>query len=637
MNSPINKYFANKPADELVSECDGLVRQYGINSWIWQIWRKNSYIYYQNVIGDPLSFSGTRGEMTTMSVPKSRKLVRDYLSIVNKQKLKFKSVMKNNEYTNWVDGKIADALAEHIIKTENLENKRDKLGEGTFVLGQGFLWVYWDQFRGNKVMNPETGVEERSGKATIKYKAVNEIFYYQSSGNQWDDVQWCVVRDTVNKYDLAAEHPEMADKIESVNNFNDYSNDLDIYFNYTRPDESIYLYHFYHKPTPAVPQGRMVIYASADCVVYDGPNVYECIPLFSCMPETISNSVLGYPQFCNLTALQEMLDHNYGVIASNQSVWGVQSMLNPRGSDIDVRQLFGLNFIDFTPAGPDGGGEPKPLQYPQTPSEIFAQLDRYDSKIDDIGGINSALRGQAPQGVTAASAIATLTANALEFISTFSRSLHDTVTDAVSFAAKLYFAFGAEEQFIDVIDTNVAIQKQYNRNSLQSLDKFNLELSNPLLNSYSYNLQSAETLLSQGLIQDPKTYFRVLEGDRTSVMYNDDLQEEMCIQQENDDLQKGIPAQVLYYDNDDLHILHHKTLLMNPNIRRNLQPEILQGILQHLQEHEQQKMMKMGPQLPPLGAEGQPQGQPQQGQLPPPNQEPQPAQPAKPAEAPISL
>lgn len=632
------KYFASKEAKDLINECNKTIDSYYNSSQIYQVWRRNNYLYHQNVASEPLEFTGARGEMISLSIPKARKLVRDYLAIVTKQKLKFKAVMKDHKYTSWSDSKIADAISEHLVNTQHLDNKRDKLGEHVFVLGQSFLWCTWDSEKGNEIQNPITGEMEKAGGVSIKIKSPTDVFYKHDVGNQWDDVQWCVVSDKTNKYDLASLHPEHAEYLESYNQISDNTyNSIDSFYSNIKnaTDETITVYHFYHKPTPALPQGRMVIYVDDSCVLYDGPNVYESLPVFACIPETIDDLVLGYPQFSNLTAVQEMLDHNYSVIASNQSVYGLQSMLNPKGSDIGVRQLFGVNFIDYTPQNVDGGGKPEPLQYPSTPSEIFNMVDRYSSAIDNLGGINAALRGQTPQGITAASAIATLTANALEFISSFSRSLHETVTNCTSFATKLYFMFGAEEQFIQVVESGVSINKKYNRDMLNSFDKYNIEITNPLLNSYSFNLNSAESLLAKGIITDPKTYFRVLEGDRTSILYDDDLQEEMLIQQENDDLIDNVPCSVIFYDNDDLHIMHHKSLLMNPNIRRNMNPETLQLILDHIQQHEQQKMQKNGgmQQLSPSNIPNSP----EQGALPPPENPPESAQPAQPAQPPVSL
>ena len=625
------KYFAQEKSDKLTSECMKFINESRTSYGIYDVRERNTSIYYQNVLADPISPSGSRGELVSMSIPKARKLVRDYISIIVKQKLKFKALMKTHEYKNWEDVKITDALIENIVKYNRLEDKRDKLAEQAYVLGQSFLWTTWNQEAGRDVLNPLTGLVEKGGAADIKVVHPNKLHYniIQGENSNWNDVQWCIVENVDNKYNLGALHPEFKEELESLNYNEDLEDFKDTNFfglssNYK--EEIVKVYHFYHKASPALPQGRMVIFCSSDIVLYDGPNPYEQLPVFPCIPETVDSLLLGYPAFSNLVAAQEMLDHNYSVIASNQSVYGLQSMLNPTGSNLTATQVFGINFVNYTPAGPDGGGKPEPINFPSTPAEVFSMVDRYGLEIDNIGGLNSALRGQAPGGVTAASAIATLTANSLEFMNSYSRSIHTSITEAVSFAAKLYYSFGSEIQYLEMNTNNMSTSKEYKRDALKNFEKVDIDLVNPLLNSYSFNLNSANELLSQGIITDPKTYFRVLEGDRTSIMYDDDLQEQMLVQLENDDMMEGQPCTVLFHDTHALHIQQHKKLLMNPELRRQLKPEILQLILQHIEEHEQFNMPMQSP-LP----EGS------NKQLPPPQNSPEPAQPASPAIPKVSL
>lgn len=636
----MTKYFAQDEVEACITECMQYINASKTAYGIYSVRERNTSIYYQNVLANPISPAGSRGELVSMSIPKARKLVRDYIAIIVKQKLKFKTLMKTHSYNNYADMKIADALVDKVKNESKLEEKRDKLAEQAFVLGQSFLWVTWNQDKGKKVLDPVSGMEQASGDADVKVVHPNKVYYNMRMGGNgsWNDLNWVVVESIENKYDLSAKHPEFKDSLEALSFNSNLDNSVGESNLFTMTDananqELIRVYHFYHKPTPAVPQGRMVIFCDNNIVLHDGENVYESLPVFPCIPETIDDLLLGYPSFSNLVAAQEMLDHNYSVIASNQSAWGLQSMLNPRGSDLTAKQLFGVNFIDYTPVGQDGGGKPEPIQFPRTPEEIFSMVDRYGMTIDNIGGLNSALRGQAPQGVTAASAIATLTANALEFMNSYSRAVHMSITDAMTFAAKLYFMFGAEIQYLDMVDGDVSIQKDFKRDALKDFDRLEIELVNPLLNSYSFNLDSAEKLLAQGLIPDAKTYFRVLEGDRTSIMYDDDLSEQMLIQLENDDLMKGIPCQVLMDDDHKTHILHHKKLLANPKVRREMGPEVLQNILAHIAEHKNFEMQMMQP-IPGAPMEG---GTPQgpQGNLP--QTEPQTAQPAQPAKPEVSL
>lgn len=650
-----------------------------------QVWNRNLEIYYKNALCDVLDFVGHQGELVSMSIPQARSLTRQTIAIVCKQKLNFKALSRASDYSSMASGRIAEALANQLVRKQKLDSKKDLLAEQAYVLGQAFWHVEWDSEAGESVapkqptMNqampfappiaPEVGAQMtgmpqqpqigqldptmapngpiqapmmpdvKSGEVKISV-IMPQYVYYDWNVSHWDELNWVAVGERVNRYDLIAQHPELEDEIRKLPKFDRTAQSLTINSRFGAPHEEdndlVLIFKYYHKPTPAVPFGRMMILGSETCVFYDGSNPYESLPVVSVIPEKMPDYLLGYPQFSNLAPAQEMLDHNFSVVASNQTTFGVQTILNPRGSNIDITQINGMQWVDFTPQSIDGGGKPEPLQLTRTAPELINMLDVYKGNMAELANISGALRGTPPAGITAGNALATLTANSIEFLTAFSQSVYSSIEDVMTLSVKFYRMFGAENQIVSVADGKTMYAQEFKNSDLATFDRVTLDVTNPTMATYGGRQNDAEQLLAQGLISDIGTFFRIKEGAPVSTAYEMVLDESNLIQKENDDLMDGVECPVLFTDNHKMHIAHHQALLNNPEIRRNGQA--LQIILNHVEQHQQlmqQQMMGQAPQGAPGQAPpppGAPQGQPTEG--PPPGGPEQaaasPAQPAQP-------
>ena len=136
--------------------------------------------------------------------------------------------------------------------------------------------------------HPETGV----GEGKIEFEGELEItcphvtdMIYDFSIQEWKHNSWAECRVKRNRYDLIAQHPELEYEILQVPSVTD-SKVVRDYFNITLPDD-IYVYEFYHRPTPAMPNGRMMMYSNNKTIYFDGPNLYETIPIEPFRPEMI--------------------------------------------------------------------------------------------------------------------------------------------------------------------------------------------------------------------------------------------------------------------------------------------------------------------------------------------------------------
>ncbi|WP_186648964.1 portal protein [Fluviispira vulneris] len=632
-----NQYYAAADTKTATAKIMQLIKSSGqFNDCFSSVWKRNIELYYKNALSENLGFAGRQGELIKMSVPQARSLVRQTISIICKQKLFFKSIMRSTDYASFANGKIAQAIANKLVRDKKIDVKMDRAAEQIFIYGQSFWHCTWYS-DGGTLVHSEDGEPKMTGD--VKVSVVNPSYvFYDLQYDDWQDLPWAAVAEKYNRHDLIALHPELRDELLKINRFSGTK----VTEVSAENDDTILVYHYYHKPSPAVPRGRMAILCSESCVLYDGENPYECIPIIQNLPEQMNDQLRGYPLFCNLSATQEMLDVSFSTMATNQAAFGVQSILNPRGSNIDIAQVEGMQFIDYTPQNIDGGGKPEALQLTKTPPEVIESIRIYTEHMSVIANVNSALRGQPPTGVTAGNAIATLCANSVEFMSSLSRCLYVGIEEVVTLSVKFYRMFGAERQIVSIADGNTSYVKEFKSSELADFERVKLDIVNPIMNTISGRRDTAELALQHGLVKNLGEYFLVLEGQAPEQLYSSQLNESALAQKENDDLLAGIDCPVLTFDDHQAHIEKHKDLLRNPEIRRS--SEHVAIILQHIAEHEnhlqqQQQPPPLPEQPPSLGGAVESGGGSVAPPLPsqPPDGSTSAAQPASPAQPIVSL
>mgnify|MGYP001616230142 CR=1 FL=1 len=144
------QYWMRYDGPELASKlCSYHENYFGRNvNPIYQMWLRNSYAYYSTILDaqtwiSSLRFEGEQGELIKMSIPQSRSLIRQLLTLVTKQKLAFNAIaqVQGSDVTEAV--RIANALCEQIVTKQTLDVKAEMMVEQGLVMGTGFLKGTW--------------------------------------------------------------------------------------------------------------------------------------------------------------------------------------------------------------------------------------------------------------------------------------------------------------------------------------------------------------------------------------------------------------------------------------------------------------------------------------------------------------
>lgn len=587
------EYWLEKDPDEIVSHLEGFH-----NHWVnWtgapfkQMWLRNYIAYYSPVLhpgswDTSLIFEGVQGELIRFYTPKARTLIRQLTSIVTKQRLSFQASAARGSDTNTMNQvKLANALADQIVRDQRLDNKVDQLVEGSLVTGVWFTKATWRTDYGDDYITDDRGNKIKNGDVEISTLSPFNVFYNTSL--PWDQQPWVECRVRRNRWDLIAEFPKLEEELLAVPSVTEQRGPHNWVDNQLPDDDIVYVYEFYHKPTPSMPEGKMLIYCDEKTIMYgdeDSKNIYGCIPIEANFPELALDSGLGYSRLTDLMGSQEMYDNSLSAIATNQSSFAVQNIAIPRGSNVNVNELAGMNFVEFTPQqGVAGGGKPEALQLSQTAPETFKFADKLEVVMQEMSFLNGAMTGNLPAGVSSGTAIATLSANSIEFITGISKSYSLCMEKTIMHAINAYQRFAAVPRRVTLGRKNGQENiTEFTREDIGDVSGVRIETTNILLQSMAGRLEVGEKLMSMPREMWPE-YTAILEGRPLSDIYKGDIAEVDLIAQENEVMEGGEVVPAIATDDHARHIQKHAECLADVRVRQNSQA--VSVILNHIQEH----------------------------------------------------
>jgi len=584
-------------------------------------WVRNTLAYYSPVLhpgswDTSLIFEGLQGELVRMYTPQARTMTRQMVTLVTKNPLSLKAmaeVMNNNIMDTM---KLGNAVAAQIVDTQRLDHKKKQLTECAIVAGIAFLYTRMRTDRGDKEpILDQDGAIVYDGAIDMTVHTPFDV-YYDATIPVWDDVPWVEVRTVKSRWDLIAQHPELTDEILALPSMATVSGVRTWFERITQNDDMVFCYEMYVRPCAAIPKGRMIMYSGEKCIYYDGHNEYGCIPIEPMIPEQVMGSTLGYPQFTNLMACQEMFDNSISAQATNLSSFAVQNIAVPRSANVNVQEIGGMRFTFYTPQNIPGGGKPEAMNLMSSSPENYKFADFMENQMMKMINLNGALRGAPPSGASSGVAIATLSANAIEFTTSLQEAMNDCIGRSIKHALNCLVTFGSNtERYVMMSGTNdQLISKPYKGSDLKSVAGIRIAMQNPLMQTIAGRLE-----ISEKLLQMPRDlwgeYVSILEGQPLANLTKDELSEDDLIEAENEEMSKGNPVPSLITDDHAKHIKKHAAALNDPRIR--LMGQYNQVFLEHIQEHYR-LAMEQDPMLTAMIRTGK---MPEGGIQPPPQQQ----------------
>jgi len=608
-------YWAKSPIDEIADEIISKVRKYyeflQITGRLGLYLRSYSYYYRPRLTGARMNPSGEQGELTTLSVNHYRNLLLHLETLTLQQRPHFEPRATNSDVKSQSQVILAAGLLDYYLREKKLERNIKQAIKDGLMFAEGFIRVDWDVNGGKQYGVTELGAPVQEGD--IKYTNYNVLDVVRDvTQNSASKSKWFILRDFENKYDLAASFPDLEQDILS-----DCDDDLLLRGTTLLAqalDESDYIavYTLIHEPTKVMPEGRYTRVLNNGTVLMDGPIPYKKAHVYRVAPDEESGTIFGYTVGFDLLPIQENLDMLYSTITTNQAAFGVQNVLVPRGSDITTSQLSGgMNVTEYDPKI----GKPEPMNLTSTPPEIFNFSMQLEKLAETISGVNSVARGNPEASLKSGAALALVHAQAVQFTMNLQQSYVQLCEDIGTATIDILKDFAAVPRVAAIAGkSNRPLMREFTGESLMGIDRVLVDVGNPLTRTTSGKVNLAEMLIQNNMIDNADQFIQVITTGRLEPIIEGKQAELLLIKSENEKLSEGGMVRALVTDQHMQHIMEHKTVLANPEIRDDANSPIVTNTLNHIMEHIQ-LLRDTDPQLLAMINQQSlaPQGMPQDG------------------------
>jgi hypothetical protein len=618
-----NEYFAASEGQECASTLLHRADMWtnNLESSGYQDKLRTSWAFYHGAYytdtgaGHQVTFSGTQGEIANLPVNHIRNLAQHMLIMTCSSRPTMEARATNTDYKSLTQAYLANGLLDYYMREKRLETFLQRAVEYAIVLGSGYIKMSWNETSGQLYdYNEDLNTPIYEGDVEFQNLSPFDVIM-DTSKEDSSSHDWYLCRTWKNRFDVAAKYPELADKIMGLPKKTDF---LRYRFNMMVSDETddIAIYEFFHRRTESLPDGRYMMFLDSNVIPIDGPMPYRSLPIFRIAPSDILGTPFGYTNIFDLLPLQEAINSEYSTILTNHNAFGVQNILVPRGSDISVSELVGgLNIIEANITGP--GMEPKALNLTQTPAEIFKFVDMLKSEMEVLSGVNSVARGQPEASLKSGNALALIQSMAIQFMSGLQSSYVRLIEDVGTSLINMLRDFAAVPRVAAIVGKgNRAYMKEFKGDDLANVNRVIVDVGNPLARTTAGRVQMAEQMLQMGAIKNPQQYFTVINTGKLDVMTEGVESELLLIKGENEAMMKGESVLVLSVDDHKNHIIEHKAVLSDPDLRKN--GDLVQIVLTHIQQHitelqqvDPNLLMVLGQQ--PIAPPGPPPGAPGPG------------------------
>ena len=600
-----NKYFATLPEDELgdvlhskVMDYFDEIRDLGlIELWI------RSYDAFNRGLrhGGKLRDTGEQGEYKQVFVNHYRSLLQHKMSLTIKQRPSFEPRAANTDYKSQGQVILARGLLDYYMREKKLEKTLKKAIGFALRYGEGCVRAEWDTGIGEVyAVDPDTNKPVNEGD--ICYESFSPIDVIRdTSCESFEQNDWIIIRTYRNRYDLIAKYADfesieeeevrkeiekLRDQIIAVPSKEQVSRDGNLIGYHNRETDLVPVYEFYHKKTPAVPEGKFTTFLDSDTVLIDGPLPYDEIPVYSVMGSDIDGSNFGYSVAFDLLPLQEAVDNLHSAVLTNQKTFTVQMVALPKGSGISEATLGeGLSVIFYEPRDVPGGGKPEAINLTATPQEVFNYIEKLENLMEILSGINSVTRGNPESNINSGVAMALIQSMAIEYSANLQQNYVSLLESVGTQTINVLKKYANTERVAQITGkTNKSYLKTFTGEDIADINRVTVDVGSPLARTTAGKLQILENLIQMGFIKTPEQYIQVMNTGTLEPAIESATSELMLIKDENEKLSEGDES-IMSVATDDhaLHIKEHRTVLASQESRND--QAIVMATLNHIQMH----------------------------------------------------
>lgn len=597
-------YFAKDLPKKTVSYLEDRAK-----TW-YSIMQSNNYIdkmvtswaYYYGKFYDAsheITFGGESGELLNIPVGHFGNIGRHILNNVVGSRPGFQCRAVNTDRKSMVQADLGNSILNYYARERRFERKWKKAAEYAIVMGSGYVLTEWNSTKGGvagytEILEEDIFEYDEGGRpldqdgnllerrpifrGDVEMRTLSPldvIFDFTKDDPELND--WYLVRLFMNKYDLAAKYPEHAQKILSAQTKSDRRITLAPF------DETsdIPTYHFFHRSTESMPEGRYLFYIDSEIILNDSDLPYPDLPVQRISSSDILGSSFGYTTLFDLIPVQDAINSVYSTVLTNHNAFGVQNVINPIGNNVEFNQVAdGMNWIEFDPEI----GPPQALQLTKSSSESYNLINILEKTMETLSGINSVARGNPEASLKSGTALALIQSQAIQFMSGLQGNYIQLLEDSSTFIINLLKEFADEPRVIAIAGiSNTSRMKQFNNDDITNINRVVVDVGNALMSTTAGRWQVAENLIQMGIITTPEKVLELLNTGSLKNLTQSTTDELDVIRAENEALVNGQPIIAISIDHHAMHIREHRAVLSDPTLRFDTQ--LVERTLNHIMEH----------------------------------------------------
>lgn len=609
------KYWATLQGEEFGSalsdrleDADPLNKQGGGRAGV----VRRCYQYYYGVDEDSglhgssqIIRGGEQGELAKVRVNHARSLVNTLQNLITSSKLVWSPRCVNVDANSIKQVRLAQQLLEyyfHEMGFLGLSNQalEQALGPGA---GECFVLLDWNENSGDEVLpDPDRGMElAKTGDAELVLVPTWDVFRDDRKPS-WSALDWVIVRRLINKWDVAARWaPEVppdpangpglaqeADQNEKLRQrileqpaLHPIANQ---YPARRTDDEQLEVFYFFHKRTPAVPEGREALFLADGTLLTSGPAKLDSWPLKRLAVAELYNTPFPYTPFLEILGVQELLDSLETCVASNQTAFGTQYVVAVKDTDISPQDVTSGMRMLYVNSMQDA---PQALQLTKTAPELFNHMDMLKKWQELLFGLNSVVRGEPQSGDQSGSALALLSTQALQQASTIQTAYLRFVEEIGDGLFEMLRKFLAGPKKLAIVGKGNAFlvtDTQVDPDALLRINRVQVDIGSPLSQTASGRLQMAQDLMQMQALKGSEQYLEVIETGKLEPMTQATSNQLLLIRSENEMLMNGQVPTALITDDHMLHMREHAASMASPQVRSD--PAKVEAHLAHMMQHQ---------------------------------------------------
>lgn len=600
-----NIYFAKDTAEKTAGYLEDKAK-----TW-YDIMQRNSYIdkmvtswaYYYGKFYEAsheITFGGESGELLNIPVGHFGNIGKHILNNVTGSRPGFQCRAVNTDRKSMVQADLGNSILQYYARERRFERKWKKAAEYAIVMGSGFVLTEWNSTKGGvsgykeineediydydeeeRPLDAEGHILERTPifRGDVEMRVLSPldvVFDFTKDDPELND--WYLVRMMMNKYDLAAKYPEQREEILSIDTT---TNDRRVTLSPYDLTCDIPTYHFFHRGTESLPEGRYLMYLTPKITLSDSALPYPDLPIQRISPSDILGSSFGYTTLFDLIPIQDAINSAYSTVLTNHNAFGVQNVINPTGNNVEFSQVSdGMNWIEYD----KDVGPPSALQLTKSSNESYQLISTLEKVMETISGINSVARGNPEASLKSGTALALIQSQAIQFMSGLQGNYIQLLEDSSTFIINLLKTFADEPRVIAIAGiSNTSRMKQFNNDDITDINRVVVDVGNALMSTTAGRWQVAENLIQMGIITTPEKVLELLNTGSLKNLTQSTTDELDVIRTENEALINDEPIIAISIDHHAMHIREHRAVLSDPALR--FDTELVQRTLNHIMEH----------------------------------------------------